>query len=66
MSKPNRGFIKLIITIIVAIFLLNYFHVDVRGFIERHNLGSLIAQIEHAFQAIWAMIVNFWHDITPN
>lgn len=66
MPKVNRGFIKLVIIIVVAIFLLNYFHIDLRGLIERYRLGNLIEQIMRAFRALWSIILNLWQKSAVN
>ena len=62
----QRGIIKLIIIIIIAIALLSYFRVDVRGWLASHslNLNDLWQQIWTAITGIWAILVNLFNGLT--
>ncbi len=55
MKNNNRGFIKLIILIIVGIFLLSYFKIDLRSLFNSDLTQS-------NFRATWSFIQEVWYD----
>ncbi len=55
-QQKNRGLIKLLLLIIVAIIVLGYFRIDLRSIIESEAVQT---NLDYA----WALVVKFWDQI---
>lgn len=54
-THQNRGLIKLIILIVIAIIILSYYHVDLRNILESD-------MVKHNFAVALTFVRNAWHD----
>lgn len=52
MSK-NRGFLKLLVIVIIGILILAYFRVDVRGFIDSSRGQEMISYVKDTSLFLW-------------
>lgn len=55
-QQKNRGLIKLLLLIIVAIIVLGYFRIDLRSIIESEAVQT---NLNYA----WSVVVQFWDRI---
>ncbi len=68
MPTPNKqsGFLKIIIVIIIAIAIIAYFKIDIRGlvdtYVDKDGLLEIWNSIKGFFLKIWAFIVDFWQE----
>ncbi len=59
-TKPNRGFIEIIILAIIVIATLAYFNIDVRGIVQNAGVQKVLA----IFIGAWNnYLVPMWHFI---
>jgi hypothetical protein len=56
--SPRRGFFKLLILLIIAVFLLWYFKVDVRGFADSTEGQAIIAKGKDLWYVLWDKILK--------
>ena len=64
----SRGFVKLIIIIVILIIALSYFNIDIRGVIEAPQTQQNISYVWGWVSSVWnnylrAPVVYFWNDI---
>jgi hypothetical protein len=68
MYTPNKqsGFLKIIIVIIIAIAIIAYFKIDIRGLVETYvdkdGLLEIWNSIKGFFLKIWEFMVDFWQE----
>ncbi len=62
--ENNRGFIKLLIILIVAVILLNYFNIDLRHWVEKLELKPLFNKLWFQIVAAWHQLVDIWRYLT--
>lgn len=55
----NKGFIKIVLLVIVAILILSYFGVDIRGFLDS-------PKVKENFFYAWNFLVDIWNDYIVN
>ncbi|MEX0910249.1 MAG: hypothetical protein WDZ73_00640 [Candidatus Paceibacterota bacterium] len=72
MSANNKqsGFLKIIILVIVAIAILAYFQVDIRGLVDNISTSdtwlNIWTTIKDFSLKVWTLGVNFWQEhISP-
>lgn len=50
----SRGFIKILSIIVIGVILLAYFHVDVRGYVDKSpQLKAAVVKIEQVSKPLW-------------
>lgn len=64
MKNKNGGLIKLSIIIVVAVLLLNYFHVDLVALAEKLKLRPLFLELWAQIRVAWGKIVELWVYLT--
>lgn len=64
MKNKNGGLIKLAIIIVVAVLLLNYFHVDLVALAEKLKLRPLFLELWAQIRVAWGKIVELWVYLT--
>lgn len=50
-KKNNQGLVRFIILVIIAIFLVSYFQIDIRGIVNSDIV-----------QTVWSFIQNIWYS----
>ena len=53
--KKNKGLIKMIVTIVIALIILGYFGFNVKDIIESNTVQTNI-------QYVWGFIKTFWNN----
>lgn len=66
----QSGFLKIIVLIVVAIAILAYFKVDIRGLVDNISSSEMFTTIWTTVKdfslKIWTVAVNFWQEyISP-
>ncbi len=66
----QSGFLKIIVLIIIAIIILAYFKIDIRGLVDNISNSEAFINIWTIIKdlslKIWTVAVNFWQEyISP-
>lgn len=66
----QSGFLKIIVLIVVAIAILAYFKVDIRGLVDNISSSEMFTTIWTTVKdfslKIWTLVVDFWQEyISP-
>ncbi|MCC6290945.1 hypothetical protein IT398_02675 [Candidatus Nomurabacteria bacterium] len=64
MKNKNGGLIKLVIIIIVAVLLLNYFQVNLVTLVEKLKLKPLFVELWAQIKVAWGKILELWTYLT--
>lgn len=57
----QRGIIKLILVIVVALILLSYFNVDLRHWADKLEIRAFYLKLQPYLVSGWAKVVDLWH-----
>jgi hypothetical protein len=66
--KKNRGFIKVVLIIIIALVILSYFGIDIKKTVESPTTQDNISYIKETSTNVWntvlkAQVISVWENI---